>query len=165
MRRWLVLFFLALVGPQCLLAQQTQEQMASYYFSQGAYDQAVELYEKLYSRAANKFNYQMLLRSYTELGEYKKAESLVNKRIKQHPEDLTLRVDLGLLYGRKGDNKKARRAFEEAVDQVKVDSKQASELAMAFETADQPDYAIRAYQRLRDNTHNRYLYVPEMAAL
>ena len=165
MRRGLIVFLLALLASPCLLAQQTQEQMASYYFSQGAYEQAVELYESLYKSAANKFNYQMLLRSYTELGEYKKAESLINKRIKQYSADLTLRVDLGVLYTRKGDSKKARRAFEEAVEQVKVDAKQASELAMAFESADQPDYAIRTYQRLRDNTKNRYLYVPEMAAL
>lgn len=139
--------------------------MASYYFSQGAYDQAVELYESLYERTANKFYYQMLMRSYVELGEYRKAESLIEKHIKKNPKDLTLQVDLGGLYLRKGDNKKSRRVFEKAVDQVGVDSRQASDLAQAFDQANQVDYAIQVFRRLRENTHNRYLFVAEMAAL
>lgn len=165
MRRWIILLFLYAAVPQCLLAQQTQEQMASYYFSQGAYDQAVELYESLYDRTANKFYYQMLLRSYVELGEYRKAESLIGKRIKKNPKDLTLQVDMGNLYQRKGDSKKARRAYEKAVELVGVDARQASDLVQAFDQANQVDYAIQVYRRLRENTHNRYLFVAEMAAL
>lgn len=148
-----------------LRAQQSQEQMASYYFSQGSYEQAVEMYESLYSHTPNKFYYQMLMRSYLELSEFRKAESLVNKRIKKYPEDLTLWVDLGVLYQRKEEGRKARRAFEEAVNRVKVDSRQASDLAMAFESVEMPEYAIRVYQQLRERTHNRYLFINEMAAL
>ena len=165
MRRWLFFLVTIVFVPQWVLAQQTQEQMASYYFSQGAYDQAVELYEKLYDRAANKFYYQMLLRSYVELGEYRKAESLVEKHIKKNTKDLTLQVDLGSLCQRKGDGKKARRAYEKAVELVGVDSRQASDLAQAFDQAGEVDYAVQVYRRLRENTHNRYLFVPEMAAL
>lgn len=165
MRRFVLLFLLATGVPRLLMAQQSQEQMASYYFSQGAYDQAVELYEKLYERTANKFYYQMLAHSYVELGDYKKAESLITGRIKKYKTDLTLWVDLGVLYSRNGDRKKAKRSFEKALDQVDVDSKQASELAMAFESADLLDYAARTFLLLRENTHNRYLFVPELAAL
>ena len=76
-------------------AQQTQEQLASHYFSNGDFAQAAELYEDLYKRAPNKFYYQMLYRSYVELKQFKDAERLVERRIKQYPKDLYVSVDLG----------------------------------------------------------------------
>lgn len=165
MRHLLLALLFVLSVPRLLLAQQTQEQLASYHFSRGEYAEAVELYEALYSRSGNKFYYQMLTRSYVELGEYRKAESLISGRIKKYPRDLTLHVDMSELHNRKGDRKKARRACDEALELIGVDSRQTADLVIAYEAAGLLDYAVRAYLRLRDNTHNRYLFVTELAAL
>ena len=58
-------------------AQQTQEQLASHYYSSGEFAQAAEIYEDLYKKYPNKFYYQMLYRSYLELQQYRDAERLV----------------------------------------------------------------------------------------
>ena len=64
--RYLLWPFL-LVGWMPCLAQESQEQLASHYYTAGEYAQAAEMYEALYRRAPNKFYYQMLFRSYLEL--------------------------------------------------------------------------------------------------
>ena len=163
--------FLLLVGlllaamPCSLHAQDSKEQMASYYFQNKEYDKAIELYEPLYERTQNLFYYQMLLQCYTETAHYKEAEKLVERRIKKQPKALQLMVDLGMLHSRQGNEKKARRAFDDAIDKIGHDSKQINDLAVAFENANHNEYAIRTYLKAREQMKNPYLYVMELATL
>lgn len=164
--------FARLVGLALLLlssvlchAQQSQEQLASHYYTNGEFAQAAEIYETLYQRAPNKFYYQMLYRSYLELLQYKDAERLVEKRIKQYPKDLYLYVDEGMVYERKGEAKKANKIFGNVVEKVGYDTKQISELTQAFETVNHPEYAIRVYLMAREKSRNKFAFVSELATL
>ena len=164
-KRWLVcLAFLLCFLPLCR-AQQTQEQLAAHYYSTGQFEQAAESYEALYARAPNKFYYQMLFRSYLELKEYKDALRLVEKRIKQYPNDLYLYVDMGRTYELRGDRRKANKTFESAVQKIGFDTKQISELTQAFETAGHPEQAIQVYLLARQKMRNDLAYVSELATL
>ena len=164
-KRWLVCvaFMLCFLVP--CHAQQTQEQLAAHYYSSGQFEQAAECYEALYSRTPNKFYYQMLFRSLVELKEYKDAERLVEKRIKQYPNDLYLHVDLGRLYEMRSERRKATKTYESVVQKIGYDSKQISELTQAFESAGHPEYAIQVYLLARKKTNNEFLYVSELATL
>ena len=146
-------------------AQQTQEQLAAHYYAGGQYEQAAELYEDLYARAPNKFYYQMLFRSYLELKQYRDAERLVEKRIKQYPNDLYLNVDLGKLYEQKGDTRKAGKTYDAVVEKVGYDTKQITELTQAFETAGHPEHAIKVYLFARKKMRNDFVFVGELATL
>ena len=158
---WLFL----LVGWLPCRAQETQEQLASHYYTTGEYAQAAELYEELYHRAPNKFYYQMLYRSYLELEQYRDAERLTERRMKQYPQELDLYVDQGMIYERKGENRKATKAFDAAVDKVGLDSKQIANLTQAFESAGHAEYAIKVYLQARQKMKNNYVFVSELATL
>ncbi|MBO4307811.1 MAG: tetratricopeptide repeat protein [Bacteroidales bacterium] len=162
---FIVIALIAIAVPRYTFAQQSNEQMASYYYQNREFDKAIELYEPLYARTNNVFYYQMLYQSYVEIGNYKEAEKLVEKRIKKQPRDLTLLVDLGLLHKARGDNKKAEKAFESAIDKIGHDSKQVTDLAMAFEKAGMTDYAIKTYLASRKLMNNNLLYIMELATL
>lgn len=123
------------------------------------------MYEALYQRAPNKFYYQMLYRSYLELEQYKDAERLAERRIRQYPNELYLYVDHGRVYERKGDNRKAAKIYESVVDKVGYDTKQITELTQAFETAGHPEYAIKTYLAARKKMRNEYVFVNELATL
>ena len=161
----LLLWVFLLLGSLPCRAQQSQEQLASHYFSNGEYAQAAELYETLYRRAPNKFYYQMLYRSYLGLEQYRDAERLVERRMKQYPQELDLYVDQGKAYEQKGESRKATKAFDAAVDKVGFDTKQITDLTQAFETAGHPEYAIKVYFQARQKMRNNYAFVSELATL
>lgn len=161
-----VAFFAMLaVVPQPLAAQQSNEQMASYYYQNQEYDKAIEMYEALYQRTRNDFYYQMLYRSYVATERYKEAEQLTQKRIKQKPTELQLYVDLGVLQQKQGEKRKANRTFGDAVDRIGFDAQQVNALAEAFSGAGLPDWAVKVYLSAREKTKNDFSYVMELATL
>ena len=139
--------------------------MASYYYQNREYDKAIELYEPLYNRTQNAYYYQMLYSCYIETQQYKEAEKLVEKRMKRQQRDLFLYVDLGNIHARRGDNKKAAKQYSTAIDKMVRDSKQATDLAMAFENSGLGNYAVQTYLKSRENMGNDLLYVMELATL
>ena len=143
-------------------AQQTDEQMAAYYFDRAEYAQASQLYENLYTRSTIKYYYQRLLRSYLELGQYRDAERLVEKRIKTNPKDLYLRVDEGSVYARQKQDKKAVKCYDRAIDAITGDLQPIPDLAQAFLAIGRADYAARTYLTARQKTRNRQLYFQEL---
>lgn len=153
------------VVPQSLRAQQSNEQMASYYYQNQEYDKAIELYADLYQRTKNRFYYQMLYQSYVATQGYKEAEQLVQKRMKQYPAELQLYVDLGSLQLKQDQKKKAGRTFGDAVDKLGYDAQQTTDLAAAFENAGLPEWAVKVYLASREKTQNEFLYVMELATL
>ena len=156
---------LSLLSLPSARAQQTQEQLASHYYSSGEFAQAAEIYEGLYKQYPNKFYYQMLYRSYIELQQYRDAERLTEKRLKQFPGELFVYVDQGMIYEKKGDAKKASKVFDRSIEKIGFDSKQTGDLALAFENVNHLEYALKTYLAAREKMRNKYVYVGEVATL
>lgn len=166
MRSRLTIFISAILLSCGLLhAQQSQEQLASYYYQNKEYDKAIELYEPLYQRTQNKFYYQMLYESYVATEHYKEAEHLVEKRIKQKPDELFLYVDLGQLQLRKGEKKKSEKTLNSAIEKIGYDSQQLTDLVQGYQNINRYDLAIACYTHLREKTKNPLQYVMELATL
>ena len=153
------------LGATPVVAQQSQEQTAAYYFDHGEFAQAAQLYEGLYKRTTNKYYYQRLLATYMELGEYRDAIKLVERRRKSNPKDLYLYVDEGSVYLRQNDVKKANKCFDRALEAITSNLQPVPDLAMAFVNAEQYDYAARTYLTAREKTKNRTLYFNELVAV
>ena len=146
-------------------AQQSDEQLAAYYYDHGEYAQAAQLYERLYQRGTNKYHYQRLLSTYVEMGEYRDALRLVERRQKGYPKDLTLLVDEGVVQQRQGREKKALKCFDKAIEQIGTNQQPVQELAQAFLGIRRPDYAARTYLTARAKTQNPTLYFNELVTV
>ena len=147
-------------------SQQTQEQLAAYYYDRGEYEQAAQLYESLYkSPTTSKYYYQRLLSTYTELGRFNDAERLVSARRKANPKDLYLYVDEGTLLMKQKKEKKALKLFDKAIDAIGANLQPIPELAQAFLNIGRTDYAAQAYLTARAKTGNRYLYFNELCGV
>lgn len=146
-------------------AQQTNEQLAAYYFDHGEFAQASQLYESLYKQTTNKYYYQRLLATYMELGEYRDAIRLVERRQKGFPKELTLMVDEGQVYLRQKQEKKALKAFDKAIESIGSDLQPVPDLAQAFISAGRYGYAARTYLTARSKTRNRTLYFNELVGV
>lgn len=160
-----VLSFLMVTLCPSLVAQESAEQMASYYYQNQEYSKAIELYEPLYNRSQSVFYYRMLYQCYLRSGQLREAESLVERRIKKQANELALYVDLGSVQLQRDNKKKAEKTFATAIEKIGRDSKQVSDLALAFENAGMLNYAIMTYLRARETMNNKILYVMELATL
>ena len=164
-RRLLVWVCALLVGTLSAVAQQSDEQLAAYYYDRGDFAQASELYETLYQRGSNKYHYQRLLDTYLRLSQYKDATRLVEQRQKKCPGELALLVDEGQVYLAQKQEKKAIKCFNRAVERVGNDLQPVPELAEAFRRLGRYDYAIRTYKKAREQTHNEMLYFNELVTV
>lgn len=146
-------------------AQQSQEQMAAYYFDNGEFQQAAQLYESLYKRTTNKYYYQRLYATHLQLGEYKDAAKLAEKRLKSSPKELPLYVDQGNAYLVQKQAKKAEKYFDRAIEAITADLSFVPDLAMAFVNIGRPDYAVQTYRTARAKTRNNQLYFNELVGV
>ena len=146
-------------------AQQTNEQLAAYYYDHGEYAQAAQLYEGLYKQSSNKYYYQRLLSTYLQLEQYRDAVKLVERRRKSNGKELSLYVDEGVVYLRQKQEKSALKCFDKAIDAITTNLQPIPDLAMAFVSAGRPDYAARTYLKAREKTRNRQLYFNELVGV
>lgn len=146
-------------------AQQTNEQLAAYYYDHGEYAQAAQLYEGLYKQSSKKYYYQRLLSTYLQLEQYRDAVKLVERRRKSNGKELSLYVDEGVVYLRQKQEKSALKCFDKAIDAITTNLQPVPDLAMAFVSAGRPDYAARTYLKAREKTRNRQLYFNELVGV
>ncbi len=165
MRKHILLIACCLALLSGAFAQQTNEQLAAYYFDHGEFAQASQLYESLYKQTSNKYYYQRLLATYMELGEYKDALRLVERRQKAYPKELTLWVDEGVVQLRQKQEKKAQKAFDKAIESVTSNLQPVPDLAQAFISIGRYDYAAKTYLTARNKTRNRNLYFTELVGV
>ncbi len=159
----LIAWCLAFIGGAS--AQQTNEQLAAYYFDHGEFAQASQLYESLYKQTTNKYYYQRLLATYMELGDYRSALRLVERRQKANPKDLTLMVDEGTVLLRQKQEKKALKAFDKAIESITTNLQPVPDLAQAFIGIGRHDYAAKTYLAARVKSRNRTLYFNELTGV
>ena len=148
-----------------LQAQQSDEQLAAYYYDHNEFAQAAQLYGNLYGHTDNVYYYQRLLQSYLELGDYKAALKLVERRIKIHPRELSLYVDEGTVFKRQGQERKAEKCYERAISSVSADLQPVQDLAQAFINAKLHGQAVKVYLAARTQTNNTYLYFNELVGV
>lgn len=162
MKRFTLLLVLSLAAMISVQAQQGNEQLAAYYYDHGEFAQAAQLYESLYKQTSNGFYYQRLLSTYMELGQYKDALRLVERRQKSNPKELTLFVDEGRVYAQQDQRKKAQKCYEKAIESITNNIQPVPDLAQAFLNAGLPDYAIQVFKTARVKTRNNHLYFNEL---
>ena len=158
---FMAMFFVA--APA--FCQQTSEQLAAYYFNNGNFAEAAQLYESLYKRTSNKYYYQRLLSSYVNDNQYRDAIKLVEDRKRTNPNELSLYVDEGHIYLLQRQDKRATRCFNKAIESLGTNLQPVPDLAQAFSSVGRYDYAVQTYKTIRQKTHNNYLYFNELVGL
>lgn len=155
-----IFFFLA---PFCIIAQPgTDEQLAQQFYQNKEFDKALDYYEKLYNKKSPDQFYTPYLNCLLELKEFKKAEKIVRKQIKNHPESLNLYVDLGMVFSRADEPVKAKAEWDKAIKQIRNDD-QVFPLANAFMSLREYNYAIETYLRGRKTSQTNYPFSFELA--
>lgn len=146
-----------------MLAQvSTDEQLAVQFYQNKEFDKALDYYEKLYTKKSTELFYTPYLNCLLQTKDFKKAEKIVKKQIKQHPDKPDYMVDLGAVYDQGNEPEKAKTAWEQAIKAIKYDD-QVFPVAGSFLAIRQYDLAISTYLRGRKISQNAYPYSFELA--
>ncbi|HTA27643.1 MAG TPA: CDC27 family protein [Bacteroidia bacterium] len=164
MKRLLLLCFLACFFQQ-LYSQSTDEQLAYQYYQNKQYDKAIVYYEKVFPKKPSADNYHYYLDCLLHTKDYKTAEKVIKKEMKQEPDNCILYVDQGMLYKLEGDDKQTKDAFNKAIHKLTADRDKILELGKAFMDEKEYDYALQTYTQGKILLSNSYPFVSEIGAV
>ncbi len=160
----IVLIAILIFTHSFLIAQNQDKELAEEYFQQEEYEKAISLYEKM-SNDGVPLNeiYPNYLQSLTAVKNFKEAEKLINKQIRDNPENPVYRIDAGTLLEMQGKTDKANDVFATVVEEVKKNPEQVIKAAGYFvkiqklELAETTLLTARKYSKLPNS------FAPELA--
>ena len=165
MKRLYGILLLLTLSAGSVFAQGTSdEQLAAHYFESGDFEKARLYYEKLYDTNPGSANYNALFQTLTELEEYKEAEKLVKKHMKRFNSNIYY-IDLGGLYELTGDEKNARKAYEEAIGTMPNSQGMVIRTANEFIRKSKTELALETYIKGKKLLEGRYPFSYEIASL
>ena len=102
--------------PSTSYAQSTDIEMAKYYYEQGDFEKAKLYYDKIYNERPSTSIFIDYLNTLVELKEYKEAEKITKKQIKNERFGAFYKVKLGELYEKQELKKKAEKYYNDLID-------------------------------------------------
>ncbi len=153
------MLFVVLVNP-VFGQSKAEEKLALKYFSEGAFNKCVDIFEDLYvskNKTTLYFNY--LLDSYLGLEAFDKAEKLAKKHSKKNKNNPIFLLDLGKVYEASGDTDKAKDIYSEAIDKSKSNNSFTSQLGAKFELKEQYEMALELYfarEQIKPSSKGKY---------
>lgn len=160
-----ILFLLLLVPVFSFAQTEIQDaNLAQYYYSQGDFEKAQVLYEKLFSKKPdNNDYYHGYYNTLVAQKNYDDAVKMVKKQIKRNPKNASYYIDLGQIYQTTGDEKNALASFNTAIENLSPDAGQVIGLATLFMNSGRYDMAIATYQKGRKLLNSNTIFSYELA--
>lgn len=149
-----------------ILAQDQDIDLANEYYLANEYNKALDLYQKLSRDVANipqiHDNYLDLL---IEEQKFRRAEKYVEDAIEAFPENMSYKVDKGILYYRNGDSTEAAAYYQQLFEDVSLNKYQTRITASYLSRSQLLEDAIKLFQQSRQHFDDPVLYALDMASI
>ncbi|MBS1646135.1 MAG: tetratricopeptide repeat protein [Bacteroidetes bacterium] len=158
-----IIFIFFLFNQLLAVAQKsTDEQLAEQFFLNKEYDKASVYYEKLYSKNFLQY-YAPYIKCLLATKEFKRAEKVIKKQLKNAPDDLFYYVDLGQVYKADSNTVKEKEQYQKAIKELSSDVSQTLQLGKSFVAIKEFDYALEVYKKGRRFNGRIYPFFYELA--
>jgi tetratricopeptide (TPR) repeat protein len=137
-------------------AQDTDEQLANYYYGNGDCEKALPYLEKVYQKNPSKFVFSRYLECSRQLSGDKEVVKLLKNQIKMFPQEYEYQVTLGTEYENQGDQKNADKTFSAIIDNMLPYSSDIIKVQKAFSALGKPEFALQALERGRKIIQGNY---------
>lgn len=141
----------------------TDEQLAKQFFDNREFDKSAILYEKLFNSSALQEYFDGYLESLLGLNDLKTAEKFLKKQIKRSPGNLSLMVHLGNIYKLSGSEEKAKKQYNEAIDNLQANQGAIIALSQTFYKYKETDYVIKTLLTGKKLMRGMYPFNMELA--
>ncbi|MEX2380658.1 MAG: hypothetical protein WD530_07930, partial [Vicingaceae bacterium] len=162
----IVVFSLYLFSADMAYAQsdvQTIYSLARQAKDNGEFAKAITYFEEIYDKTNNEGYYKELIELYPQVEDYKSAEKMIKKRLRNFSERLHYQVGLGYIYELQEEEKSAQKEYEEAVKDLSADQNQARLLANQFNQYHKYSFAEEVYLKSRKLNRDDLLFRFELA--
>lgn len=116
--RIIVLFFLLFLAGYSFSQTETDIQLAQYYYTNGEFEKATTYYEKIYENDPSKVVFTRYYECLMEIKDIKTAEKILKKQVNINRGDLDLRVTFAQFYEEIDELAKARKIYDEILDEL-----------------------------------------------
>jgi len=145
-----LLFLLILLYSTIAFSQKINEtQLAVQYFNDQKYEQAADIFEKLFDKTHSNFYLEYYIKSLIKLNDLKTAEKVLKKQIRKKPNELSYIVNLGYLYQVRDDYATAQKFYDKAISKIPPDRAIINRLANSFMSKQEYGYAEKVYLQAR----------------
>jgi hypothetical protein len=142
-KKFVTILFFCFAALFVQAQSETDEQLAKQFFDNREFDKSAILFEKLFNQAPLQEYFDGYLESVLALNDYKTAEKFIKKQIKRNPGNLSLAVHLGNVYKLTGAADKAKKQFNEAIENLQADQGAVIALSQTFNKYKEIDYVIK----------------------
>lgn len=164
--KYLTLLTIGLFTTLSVWAQQDPVQMAEMHIMRKEYQDALDIYKRLYKNdPRNDKYYSGYLDLLIKLEDYKSARKLVDSRGNFPPYVALSYIDMGRIYIAEGKEKKAEQEFDKALEEINGDDLLTQRIAYKFTELNRKDYTLKTYEKARDLLKNAYMYSGPLARL
>lgn len=137
------------------IGQGNDLKLAEYYLQNQEFDKALSYYERVYPKMKSERVYNGFLETLLALNNYKEAEKLVKKQIKQDPLSYLYQIDLAELYEKTNRNEKAEDIYDEMISSLTPSANTYITLSRAFKDKGRNKLALRVLEEGRRKLKNR----------
>ncbi len=162
---WMAIFSNNLIAQQPGVAD-SQFRLARQFEQLGQYAQAANLYKTLYANYPQNYTYfEGLRRILLRIKKYPELISIIQTRLREHPNDIQLQTQLGDVYFRKGDEVHAYRVWNSILQKYPRNQGVYRIVASVMLQNRLFDKAIGVYLQARRVTRGKPLFAMELAQL
>ncbi len=139
---------------------QIDDQLASQYFREQDYENARDLYKKIYEKTNQTAYFQQYIECLLHLKDYDKAERELKSFVKKNPSHYKSAVDLVYVYTLQGKTDKAKKQYNELVKDLPDHASTIRSLSYAFQSRNMNDMALAVLEKgntLLDGKETFYL--------
>ncbi|MFY0671798.1 MAG: hypothetical protein JXQ87_00255 [Bacteroidia bacterium] len=145
--------------------EKTDEELAIQFYQEGEYEKARGLFEELIDEKGNGHLNDYYFNCLLKLEDFSAAERFLKKQIKASNDPAVIMVDLGYVYQKADDDKKASKTFDAVLEEMQSDEISVKAIASAFERRGLDDYAIKTYLKGRKKSGINFVFANNLAEL
>lgn len=134
----------------------TDEQLAMHYANEGDCERAITYFEKIYDSKPSQDIFSKYLGCLKKLDDERGVIKLIEQQIKFHPRNPEYSIQLGVEYENQGNQRKADKSYESAVDDLRGNSREIINLQKAFSKFGKYEYALQTLQKGRKILKGNY---------
>lgn len=144
-------------------AQNVDRQLADQYFNEGEYDKALMYYEKLYDNTGESFYFERVVKCLLETEDYDTAEKMMKKAVRKGQGGIDMQMQLGQLYRDTDQDKKARKTWNDIIDNLEGNRNEIIRVAREFARIGEYQLALDTYNKGKELIRGFYAFNYEVA--